>query len=269
MVYIICVLIGLVTAFVGSLIGLGGGIILIPSLLFLHQVSGDFAWATPQAIVGISLIVMIFTALSSTISYFKKGRVDYKTGFLLLTGSIPGGIFGSWLNQFIEADSFSFYFGILMIILSLLFLLKRKKTSTTIGKNTRSFQVDGQTYHYTVSFWTGFIVSLLVGILSGLFGIGGGSVMVPLMILLFGFPAHIAIATSMFMIFFISIISAGTHIFLGHIAWHYVVFFIPGAWIGGTIGAKLNQKLQGQALEWILRGLLIIIGIRLIIEELT
>lgn len=272
MVYIICIVIGIVTAFIGSLIGLGGGVILIPSLLFLYQVSSDFSWATPQTIVGISLIVMIFTALSSTISYFKKGRVDYKTGFLLLTGSIPGGIFGSWLNQFVEADSFSLYFGILMIMLSLLFLLKRKtpvEKSFIINKDTRVFQVDGQTYHYTVSLWAGFIVSLFVGILSGLFGIGGGSVMVPLMILLFGFPAHIAIATSMFMIFFISIISAGTHIFLGHIAWQYVLFFIPGAWIGGTMGAKLNQKLKGQALEWILRGLLIIIGLRLIIEGLT
>lgn len=269
MVYIICILIGVITAFLGSLIGLGGGVILIPSLLFLHQFSSDFAWATPQTIVGVSLIVMVFTALSSTISYSKKGRVDYKTGFLLLSGSVPGGIVGSWLNQFIEAESFSLYFGILMIILSLLFLLKRKTPSKKITKNTRVFQVDGQTYHYTVSFFAAFIVSLLVGTLSGLFGIGGGSVMVPLMILLFGFPAHIAIATSMFIIFFISIISAGTHIVLGHVSWEYVVFFIPGAWIGGTIGARLNQKLQGQALEWILRGLLIIIGIRLIIEGLT
>lgn len=269
MVYIICIVIGIVTAFIGSLIGLGGGVILIPSLLFLFQVSSDFAWATPQTIVGISLIVMIFTALSSTISYFKKGRVDYKTGLLLLTGSIPGGIFGSWLNQFIEGEKFSLYFGILMIILSLLFLVKRKTAPEKVNKNSRSFQVDGQTYHYSVSIWMGFIVSLFVGILSGLFGIGGGSIMVPLMILLFGFPAHIAIATSMFMIFFISIISAGTHMFLGHVAWQYVVFFIPGAWIGGTLGAKVNQKIKGQGLEWILRGLLIIIGLRLIIEGLT
>lgn len=270
MVYIICILIGLLTAFTGSLIGLGGGVILIPCLLFLHQFSSSFAWATPQTIVGISLIVMIFTALSSTISYFKKGRVDYKTGILLLSGSIPGGIFGSWLNQFIDADKFSLYFGILMIVLSLLFLIKRKTASKKENdKNTRSFHVDGQTYHYTVPFWSAFIVSLLVGTLSGLFGIGGGSVMVPLMILLFGFPAHIAIATSMFMIFFISMISASTHIILGHVAWQYVLFFIPGAWIGGTIGAKVNQKLKSQALEWILRVLLIIIGLRLIFEGLT
>lgn len=271
MVYILCILIGIFTAFAGSLIGLGGGVILIPSLLFLHQFSSEFAWATPQTIVGISLIVMFFTALSSTITYFKIGRVDYKTGLLLLSGSIPGGIFGSWLNQFIANDKFSLYFGILMVVLSLLFFLKRRtiEKPSISQKNIRSFHLDGKIYHYSVSFWAAFIVSLFVGTLSGLFGIGGGSIMVPLMILLFGFPAHIAIATSMFMIVFISMISAGTHIFLGHVSWEYVLFFIPGAWIGGTIGAKVNQKLKSQALEWILRVLLIVVGMRLIIEGLT
>ncbi len=257
MVYIICVLIAVVSAFIGSLIGLGGGIILIPSLLFMYQTSDSFAWATPQIIVGISLIAMIFTAFSSTVSYYKKRRVDYRIGLLLLTGSIPGGIFGSWLNQFVDSDKFTLYFGLLMITLSLSFLIKRKRPAS--GSND-------ETFHYNVSFWPAFIISLIVGILSGLFGIGGGSIMVPAMILLFGLPVHIATATSMFMILFISIISASTHIALGHIAWEYVFFFIPGAWIGGTIGAKVNQKITGGILEWFLRIILIIIGVRLIIE---
>ncbi|GGB36475.1 TSUP family transporter [Virgibacillus dakarensis] len=270
MVYIICVFIGLLTAFVGSLIGLGGGVILIPCLLFLYHYTEGFAWATPQTIVGISLMVMVVTALASSISYFKKGRIDYKTGLLFLVGSIPGGIVGSWLNQYIGADNFSFYFGLLMVVLSLLFLVKRKpKSPDNLRKHVRTFWVDGHVYHYSVSFWAAFVLSLIVGILSGLFGIGGGSIMVPAMILLFGIPAHIATATSMFMIFFISIITVSSHIYLGHIAWDYVFYFIPGAWIGGVIGAKTNQLLKGNTLEWILRILLVMIGIRLIVEGLT
>ncbi|SDQ28099.1 sulfite exporter TauE/SafE family protein [Virgibacillus salinus] len=256
MVYIICVLIAVISAFIGSLIGLGGGIILIPSLLIMYQNFDSFAWATPQMIVGISLIAMVFTAFSSTISYYKERRVDYRLGLLLLTGSIPGGIFGSWLNQFVDSDKFTLYFGLLMITLSLSFLIKRKQPKSK----------SGDTYQYNVSIWPAFIISLGVGILSGMFGIGGGSIMVPAMILLFGLPVHIATATSMFMILFISIISASTHIALGHVAWEYVFFFIPGAWIGGTIGAKINQKINGNILEWFLRIILIVIGIRLIID---
>lgn len=265
MVYIICFLIAVVSAFIGSLVGLGGGVVLIPSLLFMYQYSDTFSWALPQMIVGISLVTMVFTAFSSTISYVKKGRVDYKTGLLFLTGSIPGGILGAWLNQFLDTENFSLYFGILVIVISLLFFIKRKPRDKQLpAADIRTFEVDGETYHYKVTFLPAFIISLIVGTLSGLFGIGGGSVMVPAMILLFGLPVHIAAATSMFMILFISIISASTHIILGHVPWEYALLFIPGAYIGGIIGAKVNQISNGNTLEWILRIILIVVGIRLI-----
>jgi len=255
---------------VGSVMGLGGGIVLIPSLLFLNRVSESFSWATPQTIVGISLITMIFTGLSSTLSYLRAKRIDYKTGLLFLTGSIPGGVIGSWLNQFIHADSFQLYFGILMIMISLLFFLKKDKVrpSHRISneKRMRSFELSGETYKYYVPLLGAFILSLAVGMISGLFGIGGGSIMVPALVLLFGMPIHIATATSMFIIFFVSIVGAGTHIFLGHIIWKYALFFIPGAWIGGKLGAKINQKLPGKTLEWILRVVLTVIGLEMILS---
>lgn len=271
MVFLICILVGIVTAFVGSLVGLGGGVILIPILILLFQFVPGFEWATPQAIVGISLISMIFTSLASTLTFLKKGRVDYKTGLLFLSGSIPGSVFGSWLNQYIETDVFLLYFGILIIAISMLFFLKQKPQKKTAfnGKNQRTFHVDGELYSYSVSTWFAFILSLIVGTLSGLFGIGGGSIMVPAMILLFGFPVHIATATSMFMIFFVSIIGSTTHIALGHIVWEYALFFIPGAWIGGKLGAKVSQLLKGKTLEWILRITLVLIGLRMIINGLT
>lgn len=271
MVFILCLAIGIITALVGALMGLGGGLILIPSLLGLHQFVDAFAWATPQAVVGISLVAMVFTALSSTMAYVKTKRIDYKAGLWLISGSIPGSVFGSWLNKFMDTEPFLFYFGIVMIAVSMLFFMKRKITSQVEPQNEslRSFYIDGKTYYYHFSAWIAFTLSLVVGILSGLFGIGGGSIMVPAMILLFGIPAHVATATSMFMILFISLIGASTHITLGHLEWQYALFFIPGAWIGGKLGAMINQRLTGKALEWILRILLIIIGIRMIFQGLS
>ncbi|UJL45197.1 sulfite exporter TauE/SafE family protein [Virgibacillus sp. NKC19-16] len=273
MVFIICVLIGVMTAFLGSLMGLGGGIILIPSLLFLSSFMDSFAWATPQTIVGISLVTMIFTALSSTIAYHKIRRLDYKTGLLFLSGSIPGSVLGSWLNQFFNADNFLLYFGLVMIVMSFLFFVKLKpKGSQSVdgkGRVKREFYVNGVTHIYSVSIWLAFFISLFVGTLSGLFGIGGGAIMVPAMILLFGIPIHIATGISMFMILFVSIIGASTHIALGHIAWEYVFFFIPGAWLGAKLGVIVNQKLTGQALVWIFRILLIFIGLRMIFQGLA
>ncbi|MFD2629012.1 sulfite exporter TauE/SafE family protein [Oceanobacillus kapialis] len=270
MVFLICIIIGVLTAFVGALMGLGGGIVLIPSLLFLAQISDAFTWVTPQTVVGISLIAMVFTGLSSTIAYLKSGRVDYRTGLWFVLGSVPGGMIGSWLNQFVEIESFQLYFGLLIIIVSLLFFLKRKtvKSNLTPKKRSRQFELEGEVYTYYVPLGVAFFVSLAVGTLSGLFGIGGGSIMVPAMILLFGMPAHVATATSMFMIFFVSIFGAVSHISLGHIVWEYALFFIPGAWIGGKLGAKVNQRLTGKTLEWILRIVLVLIGIRMIYQGL-
>ncbi|UOQ46033.1 sulfite exporter TauE/SafE family protein [Halobacillus salinarum] len=267
--FILLFVIGFITALVGSIAGLGGGVILVPSLLFLGDHFSAFDWVTPQSIVGISLVVMIFTGLSSTISYIRHQRVDKKIGWLLLMGSVPGGILGSWLNQFFKTDLFSLLFGAVMILVSLLFFLPRNNNRENENSKKgikRVKEINGVTHNYHMPLGTGITLAFIVGLLSGLLGIGGGSLMVPAMILLFGFPAHIATATSMFMIFFASISSSATHIVLGHVEWVHTIFFIPGAYFGGTAGAWLNRKLNGQAVEWFLRILLILIGVRLIWE---
>lgn len=263
---IVLFLIGLITALIGSIAGLGGGVILVPVLLFLGEHFYSFEWVSPQSIVGISLVVMIFTGMSSAVSYMKHDRVDKKAGATFLIGSLPGGVLGSWLNQFLQTEFFSLMFGTVMIIVSLLFFLPRTQQGSSLFKKgkIREKRVGGITYSYQFPFIVGFVLSLIVGILSGLLGIGGGSLMVPAMILLFQFPPHIATATSMFMIFFTSMLSSATHIYLGHVNWEYVIYFIPGAYIGGTLGALINRRLKGQAVEWFLRFLLILIGIRLI-----
>lgn len=264
--FVIMFFIGLITAFVGSIAGLGGGVILVPVLLFLGERFSSFDWVTPQAIVGISLVVMIFTGMSSALSYMKHDRVDKKIGYLFLIGSIPGGILGAWLNQFMKTDGFSLFFGIFMIFVSALFFLPRREVGSPLFKTgmKREKVIDGQTYVYQMPIVIGLVLSFIAGLLSGLLGIGGGSLLTPAMILLFSIPPHIATATSMFMIFFASISSSGTHVLLGHVEWAHTLFFIPGAYLGGTLGSKLNRKMDGQLVEWFLRVLLILIGVRLI-----
>ena len=271
MVFIICFIIAIISSFIGAIAGLGGGVILVPSMFLAASISDSFSWATPQTIVGISLITMIFTSLSSATAYMKSKRVDFQTGLLLLSGSIPGGVLGSWLNSYFSPKTFLIFFGTLVIVISLLMIVKKEKIPKRTGKHglQRTVHIAGETYDYRISVFLAIILSLAVGILSGLFGIGGGSIMVPAMILLFGMPAHIATATSMFMIFFVSMIGSISHVTMGHIAWEYVLSFIPGAWIGGKLGAKVNQLLPGKTLEWVLRIILIFVGIRMIFQGIS
>lgn len=268
MIFIMMILASLLAAFLGSLVGLGGGMILVPILIILHENVPGFEWATTQAIVGITLVAMIFTALSSLRAYLKIRTVDIKTGVVLLTGTIPGSILGTWLNSTLDTSNFSLYFGLFLVLMFLLLLVDREKLAQARKPNqsgkVRVFEVRGETYTYHVSVLVGFLVSFLIGTLSALFGIGGGIIAVPAMIIMFGMPVHIAISTSMFMVFFTSLFSATAHAATGNIVWGYAVFFIVGAILGGTLGSKVNQLLKGKALEWILRILILIMAAQLI-----
>ena len=265
-------IIGVASSMFGSLVGLGGGLIFVPVLLFLSNYYDAFSWVNPQSVVAMSLLLMIFTGLSSTLTYLKGKRVDVKSGFIFLIGSIPGALTGVWLNKYFHTGTFELYFGILVIILSILLIIKDKVQNITLAGNRkqkkfyvhRTIFLYNKEITYSYSVILGIMIAFIVGMLSGLFGIGGGSLMVTAMILLFGFPVHIAAPTSMFMIFFSSLTSSSAHIIAGNVVWLYALASIPGAWIGGILGAKLNQKLQGNIIEWILRLVMLVMGFNLI-----
>lgn len=191
---------------------------------------------------------------------------------LFYLSEVPGGIIGSWANKFLNQDTFSLYFGIFLIFVSILLMLRDKLKPLSLSNTSvikRSFtDNDGNTVHYQFPPFLAIFIAFIVGFISGLFGIGGGALLVPAMMLLFAFPAHIAVATSMFIVFLSAIVSSATHISLGNVSWIYALILIPGAWIGGKIGAYINTKLSGNAVINLLRITLIILGTRLIIISL-
>ncbi|MEC1618283.1 sulfite exporter TauE/SafE family protein [Bacillus haynesii] len=269
MEYLILIILGFIAGTIGSLVGLGGGIVIVPSLLFLAGLPMLFDHVTPQMAVGTSLVVIIFTGLSSTLAYMKYKTVDYKSGLIFFIGSGPGSIAGAHVSTYFSSDSFSLWFGIFMILISLSLMIK-KKVKPAEKKHTgviRTFTGDeGQEYTYSYHPLAGIAIAFFVGFLGGLFGIGGGSLMVPAMILLFLFPTRVAVATSMFIIFLSSVAGSAGHVIAGHVNWLYAFALIPGAWFGGQLGAYINKKMQTKTIVLIMRFVLIIIGIRLIYQ---
>lgn len=268
--WIILLIVGIAAGTLGSLVGLGGGILVVPMLLSLGTYSSGFADVSPQVAVGTSLLVVIFTGLSSTLTYMKYKKVDYKSGLIFFIGSGPGGILGAYANKFFNTTTFSIWFGLFMIIVSIMLMIKDKlpKMKEKSGKKiSRPYINDeGQKQFYSFKPVPGIMIAFVVGFISGLFGIGGGALMVPAMILLFMFPAHIAVATSMFIIFLSATISSVAHITLGNINWLFAAILIPGAWFGGKFGAIINTKLKGKTVVNLLRAVLIIAGLKLIYE---
>lgn len=272
MEWIILVLVGIAGSSLGSLIGMGGGIIIVPALLYLSTLSA-FGHLTPQVVVGTSLFTMIFTGLSSTLAYMKHKTVDYRSGLIFLIGSGPGSILGAWVTEKLDLHSFNLYFGLFIIFVSIVMLVRDKLKPIPFKKERgiiRSFTDNsGKTFEYGFNPLVAIIISFIVGFLSGIFGIGGGSLMVPTMILLFFFPPHVATATSMFMILPTAILSSITHIALGNVSWLYALALIPGAWIGAKVGVFLNTKLKSRTIVWIIRIILAVVGVRLMYEGIT
>lgn len=270
MVFIVMALVGVASGIVGALIGLGGGVILVPTLLFLGTSFAFFPELSPQKIVGLSVIMMIFTGLSSTLAYMKVRTVDYKSGLIFFAGSAPGTIIGAFVNKNLDLPSFNLYFGILLVFLSLLLLLRDRLKAVRWfvdnGRKTTFIDNQNKQYIYGYPIWFALLLTFFVGVASGLFGIGGGSIIVPAMILLFLFPPHVAIGTSMFMVFLSALVNSVTHISLGNVPWVYTLAVVPGAYIGAKIGAKLNKRLNSEMLVTILRIVLLILGLRSIYE---
>ncbi|UII55432.1 sulfite exporter TauE/SafE family protein [Cytobacillus spongiae] len=272
MEWFVLILIGLVAGTLGALIGLGGGIIVVPALLFFGTNTSLLQGITPQVAVGTSLFIMIFTGLSSTLTYMKHKTVDYKSGLIFFMGSGPGGIVGAWVNKALQMDEFQIYFGLFMIFVSFILIIRGRLKPLKLKQSgiQRTFtDAKGDSYVYGYHPVLGIGMAFVVGFISGIFGIGGGSLMVPAMIVLFLFPPHVAVATSMFMIFLSAIVSSMTHISLGNVNWLYAFALVPGAWVGAKVGAFINSKLQSQTLVAILRVLLIVIGLQLIYEGLA
>lgn len=269
MEWIVLILIGIAGSSLGSLIGLGGGIVIVPSLLFLGSLSA-FGYISPQTAVGTSLFTMIFTGLSSTLAYMKHKTVDYKSGLIFLIGSGPGSILGAWVTEILNLKSFNLFFGIFILFVSCILLLKDKLKPIPYRRDKgilRSFTDNsGKVFEYGFNPVMGVAIAFIVGFLSGILGVGGGSLMVPTMILLFFFPPHVATATSMFMILPTSILSSITHITLGNVDWLLALALVPGAWIGAKVGVYLNIKLKSKTIVVLLRTILIIVGIRLIYQ---
>lgn len=267
------VLIGLLIGTIGTLIGAGGGFILVPLLILTSP------GLSPDSITAISMGVVACNATSGSVAYMKTKRVDYKAGFIFALCTIPGSILGVLTTKIIPRDVFDIIFGILLIVLSVFLFLKgqKKEDSAKIVKEHKGWVsrslVDkfGITYNYAYDIRYGMILSVLVGYFSPLLGIGGGIIHVPAMTEWLQFPVHIATATSHFILAIMTIVSVITHIFQGSydnpIVLKMVIGLSMGVVPGAQLGAYLSRKIKGKFIIKALAFSLAIVGLRILISN--
>ncbi len=260
---------GLVVGAYGTLIGAGGGFVVVPVLLLgLH-------WTHDKA-VGTSLVVVACNAASGSFAYWRQGRVDFRTGLPFAAATIPGAIAGSTLVQMMSGRVFNIAFGVLLILVSLYLIARPPRTSTPrterpagllgFGWSVRHLvDKSGTEYNYGFSMPLGLLLSFGVGFLSSILGIGGGIVHVPALVTLFQFPAHVATATSHFILAISAATGAVTHATLGNVEVGPALSMGAGAVVGAQVGGALSHRVHA---TWILRALaaaLGLVGVRLLI----
>lgn len=261
---------GLAVGIIGTLIGAGGGFILVPILLLIYP-SKD-----PELITSISLAVVFCNALSGSAAYARIKKIDYKSGLMFAVATVPGAILGAITSSYIPRFYFNILFGVILVALAVYLLLRPKNMkSKEPGADEGGFRrqitdADGVTHDFTYKPTIGIVLSLFIGYISSLLGIGGGIIHVPMLVYLLGFPVHIATATSHFVLVITAFAGSIIHIINGDLAKNsiLVIGLAIGVIFGAQIGAKLSQKVKG---NFIIRGLAIalgLVGIRIIFMSL-
>lgn len=263
--YLWLIPLGLVVGAYGTLIGAGGGFVLVPILLLLYP------QATPETITSVSLAVVFFNALSGTVAYARMKRIEYRSGLLFSVAATPGAILGALATAYLPRRLFDIIFGLFLIAASIFLAARpggdaRAERSCPPGyRECLVTEADGVVHRFSYNQRLGVIVSMAVGFVSSLLGIGGGIIHVPVLVHLLNFPVHIATATSHFVLSNMALTGTLTHILTGTFT-HGIrrtILLAVGVVLGAQLGAWLSGKIRG---TWIIRGLAIAlaaVGVRL------
>lgn len=249
----------------GALLGLGGGIILVPALILLLHVPEKAAVAT-------SLLGVIATSVTASISHLRYRYVNISLGIWLTSGTVVGALLGSLIFHMMNPRWIALIFALMQGYVAWTISRPRREKmddeSITVNASVHSGQfVDfatGKTVQYVPArMGIGWATSVIAGVLSALLGVGGGFINVPVMTLLMNVPLKAAAATSSFMIGMTGSISAAIYLLHGYVDPTLAAPSVLGVMAGAYAGAILSRRLRSRVLRNVLIVLLVLSAIRM------
>lgn len=255
----------------GTVIGVGGGFLLVPILLVLYP---DLP---PETITALSLGVVFFNALSGTVAYARQKRIDYEAGLVFTVATVPGAIFGALATGLIAAGAFEIAFALLLIAAAVWLQVPRPTALRVTPPAPRMRRhaitdIDNFTYVFSFDPYMALFLGLVIGGVATLFGVGGGIFQVPAMVLILRMPSHIATSTSTFVLLFTGATGALVHLVSGNYAGLVAeeLTLAGGSLVGAQIGAMISHRLVGHQ-QIILRFFslaLLIVAARMLLSAL-
>lgn len=217
---------GGLVGFMLGLLGGGGSILATPLLLYVVGV------AQPHVAIGTGALAVSVNAFANFASYAIKGHVWWRCAVVFSALGIVGALVGSSLGKAMDGENLIFLFGILMIVVGVAMLKPKKAVA-----------VERRPVDVRMCLATG-TVALAAGATSGFFGIGGGFLIVPGLMLATGMPMINAIGTSLLSVGVFGLATALNYASSGLVDWWLAVEFIGGGVIGGALGMLLATRLS-------------------------
>lgn len=254
---------------IGSLVGLGGGMVIVPLLVIFFEIDIRYA-------MGAALASVIATSSGAGAAYLRDGISNMRIGLFLCVATTIGAVGGAMLAGVLPASTLSLIFGIVLLMSVLLSL--RSKGDIDTSQNPphplalrfsldSSYPDGGRTIAYRVQRVPGgFLMMIVAGILSGLLGIGSGAFKVLAMDQIMRIPFKVSTATSNFMIGVTAAASVGIYLGKGYLDPVLVFPVALGVLVGAFIGAKLLPRISTKWLKLIFLIAISLIGVQMILK---
>lgn len=245
--YLINFILGLSIGMIAGLFGIGGGFLIVP-LLTLKGLSIHEA-------IGTSLTCIVMSSFASSYTHLKHRRVLFKVAALKEAFSIPAALLGAYLTIFLSKNILKSLFALLLIYLSYTMLTSKEQSPMSGGKEIK----------FKFKYKNVPMVGIIAGLSSGLLGISGGILNVPLFNSLVQIPISYAIGTSSVALFFTALAGSLMHYHLGQVRVDVALLLAPGLIMGGYLGAKLAHKVHPKKLKRAFALMLVLIALKMVL----
>jgi uncharacterized membrane protein YfcA len=256
--------------FLGSLTGLGGGVVIVPLLVLLGV---DLRYA-----IGASLVSVIATSSGAAATYVREGYSNFRIGMFLEVATTLGAVAGAYLAAAVSGSAVAIVFGAVLLISAYLSLRHRTERVENLKPDALAswFRLDGayptpsgpQMYHVR-RVPIGFGMMFGAGLLSGLLGIGSGALKVLAMDQAMGIPFKVSTTTSNFMIGVTAAASAGIYLSRGQIDPGLTLPVMLGVLTGSMLGARVLMRAPVRTLRFVFAGVIVALALQMIYKGLV
>jgi len=266
----------LLAGFLGSLTGLGGGVVIVPLLTIGLGVDMRYA-------VGTSLVAVIATSSGAAAAYVKEGITNFRIGMFLETATTLGAVGGAALAAILPAYALMILFGVVLLYSAFVSFRNRKEESLPVRReqpfseavvkrlklNGSYPATPGPLIYRVFNVGWGYLMMAVAGVLSGLLGIGSGAFKVIALDTIMKLPYKVSSATSNFMIGVTAAASAGVYLTKGYIDPVLSMPVVLGVLLGSLMGARLLIRAKTKSLRILFAVVITLLAFEMIFDGIT